>query len=447
MTYSKKVKEQLEKRKIKLGNEVSMKVDDSVYEGILLDTPEKDSDVLILKLKNGYNVGLNYNDSLNLISKDFSFSNKKELSVDENENQSLDYDVSILTFGGTISSKVEYKTGAVYPSISNEEFKQQFPEIKNFGEINFRNVFSLLSEDINISHWKEMGKEIFNELKKNKGVVATHGTDTMSYSSSAVSFMIQNPIKPVVFTGSQRSSDRGSSDNKENLLNSIFYSQRGVRGVYVCMHKNSEDGEGVLIRGVNARKMHSSKRNAFKSINSNPVASIDYKSKKIDYFSKINQREEGEMKLINNFNENVALIYVHPGIKPSFISKLSEYDGVVLMGTGLGHVPTNPLKDDLANPIFEEVKQLINSNIPVVMAPQTIHGRLNLNVYTSGRLLKEIGVIGHLCDWTPETAYVKLSWVLGQTKDMKKINDMMYTNYCGEYSERILYKEDYDEVE
>jgi glutamyl-tRNA(Gln) amidotransferase subunit D len=440
MSYSKKVKEQLEKRKIKLGNEISIVVEGSEYNGIILDNPDENSEILIIKLNSGYNVGLNYNDSIKFVSEGHSFSNSN-LKIEE---EVMDNDISILTFGGTISSKVEYKTGAVYPSISNKEFIEQFPELNNFGKVNFKNVFSLLSEDINISHWKEIASSIYDELKQEKSVVATHGTDTMSYSSSAVSFMIQNPIKPVVFTGSQRSSDRGSSDNKENLLNSVFYARNGIPGVYVCMHKNSNDGEGVIINGTNARKMHTSKRDAFKSINSQPVASIDYKTKKIDYVSQP-LKKQGEMKLIDKFNDNVAMVYIHPGIKPSFISKLSEYDGVVLMGTGLGHIPTNPYKNEKSISIFNEVEELINSNIPVVMSPQTINGRLNLNVYTSGRMLKEIGVIGHLCDWTPETAYVKLSWVLGQTKDMKKVTEMMYTNYCGEFSERLLL--DNEEVE
>jgi len=436
--YSKKLKEKLQKRKIKQGDEISIIVDNKEYKGILLDNPEN-NDILIIKLNSGYNVGFEYNDSIKLIS-------EGQLSIKKNESETTteDYNVAILTFGGTISSKVEYTTGAVYPSISNKEFLEQFPELNNYGKINFKKVFSLLSEDINVSHWKEMGKEIYAELKEDKPVVATHGTDTMSYSSSAVSFMIQNPTSPVVFTGSQRSSDRGSSDNKENILNSVFYATQGIPGVYVCMHKNSEDGKGIIINGNRARKMHTSKRDAFKSINSQPVAYIDYKSKTLDYVSQPKKNND-KMKLIDKFNENVAMIYVHPGIKPSLISKFNDYDGVVLMGTGLGHVPSNPFNDKLALPIFNEIKELIDSNIPVVMSSQTIYGRLNMNVYTVGRMLKEVGVIGHLCDWTPETAYVKLSWVLGQTNKMKEVTEMMHTNYCGEFSERIVF--DNEEVE
>ncbi len=440
MSYSKKIKEQLEKKQIKQGNEVSIVIEDKKYEGILLDNSnEEDSNILILKLKNGYNIGLEYNDSIKLIGKGYSF--KKEEKNDKIEN----YDISILTFGGTISSKVEYKTGAVYPSISNKEFIEQFPELNNFGKINFRNVFSILSEDVNIEHWKEMGREIYSELKQKKPVVATHGTDTMSYSTNAISFMIQNPVKPVVFTGSQRSSDRGSSDSKENLLNSVFYAQNGSPGIYVCMHKNSNDGEGIIINGTNARKMHTSKRDAFKSINSQPVAYVDYRTKTLDNIN-IPIKKGNEMSLIDKFNDNVAMVYVHPGIKPSLISKLSEYDGVVLIGTGLGHVPTNPYNNNKSLSIFNELKELTNSNVPIVMSSQTINGRLNLNVYTSGRMLKEIGVIGHLYDWTPETAFVKLSWVLGQTKDMNKINEMMHTNYCGEFSKRILFENEEEDV-
>jgi len=135
-------------------------------------------------------------------------------------------------------------------------------------------------------------------------------------------------------------------------------------------------------------------------------------------------------------NDNVALIYVHPNIKPDFISALDNYDGVVLIGTGLGHVPTNAFNDKHVLGIYKPIKELIDSGIPVAMASQTIYGRVCLRVYTNGRLLSDAGVIGDGADWTPETAYIKLCWVLGQTKKMEKVREMMMTNLVGEISER-----------
>ena len=164
--YSKKIIEQLQKRKVKIGNEISIVVESKEYKGVLLDNPELNSEILIIKLNSGYNIGLEFNDSIKFVSNGHSFSEKHEPEI-----RNKDYDISVLTFGGTISSKVEYTTGAVYPSISNKEFMEQFPELNNYGKINFKKIFSILSEDINVTHWKEMGKEIHAQLKENKPVL------------------------------------------------------------------------------------------------------------------------------------------------------------------------------------------------------------------------------------------------------------------------------------
>ncbi|MCX8206019.1 MAG: asparaginase domain-containing protein, partial [Candidatus Micrarchaeota archaeon] len=257
------------------------------------------------------------------------------------------------------------------------------------------------------------------------------GTDTMGYSAAAASFMIANPARPVVFTGAQRSSDRGSSDSRENFLNSLEYALNGRPGVFVCMHSTTDDGRGDVHLGTRVRKMHTSRRDAFKSINAKPVASVS--GGKIVYNWDYSPNR-GKMSLSANFSDSVALVWVHPGIKPKFISALSGYDGVVLAGTGLGHVPSNPFGDKDAVPIIREVGELVKSGVIVAVAPQTIYGRINLNVYTAGRMLNEAGGIGHLCDWLPETAFVKLSWALGQTKDAKRVREIMLTNYAGEIS-------------
>jgi glutamyl-tRNA(Gln) amidotransferase subunit D len=190
--------------------------------------------------------------------------------------------------------------------------------------------------------------------------------------------------------------------------------------------------------GTKVRKLHTSRRDAFQSVNASPYAKIWYQERKIEYLrNDYKKRGARSLKVDDKINPNVALIHIYPGIKPEFIENLSKYfEGVVLAGTGLGHVPTNPSQEKLARSILPAIKNLINSGIPVVMAPQTIFGRLNLNVYSAGRLLNEAGVIGNGCDWLPETAFVKLAWVLGHTKDMKKVKEMMLTNYAGEISKR-----------
>ncbi len=441
MAYSQRILDYLSANNISIGDRVRLEVNGHVYEGLLLENPNS-PDVLALKLDNGYNVGLKFNETLKLVSKSASSKPSNTPSA-PNSNAS----VQVLMYGGTIASKVEYKTGAVHPSLTPEEFEEMFPDLNRWGPVGFKNVRNILSEDMSPAHWRLLSEEVYYSLKEDKSVVVTHGTDTMSYSSAALSFALQGLTKPVVLTGAQRSSDRGSSDNLENFMNALFFASKGIPGVYVVMHKTSNDGLGSVHLGTRVRKMHTSRRDAFKSINVPPIADIDYRRELLKYhwqpkFNSTNPSDNSSnsnLRLINTFNENVGLIYIYPGIQPKFIEKLRDFDGIVLAGTGLGHVSTNPFNDDLSLPIINEIKQLIESDIPVVMAPQTIHGRINLEVYTAGRLLKSIGVIGHLCDWTPETAYVKLSWVLGQTKNPAKVRELMLTPIAGECSDRTIY--------
>ena len=183
-----------------------------------------------------------------------------------------------------------------------------------------------------------------------------------------------------------------------------------------------------------------SRRDAFRSIDSKPFACVDFNGKKIEYL-RDDYRKRGRGRVVpdTKINDNVALLYAYPGIKPSVIKSVGrDHDGLVIAGTGLGHVPTNPFGDRHAKSILPEIESLIKSGVPVAVAPQTIYGRLNMNVYTAGRMLKESGVIGDGCDWTPECALVKMMFVLGHTKTMEKIKKMMLTNYAGEISERSL---------
>ncbi|HNT60817.1 MAG TPA: type I asparaginase, partial [Candidatus Bilamarchaeaceae archaeon] len=263
-----------------------------------------------------------------------------------------------------------------------------------------------------------------------------HNYWMMSVKSAALSFMLRNLPVPVVLVGAQRSSDRPSTDGRINVLNACFAAARGpIAEVGVCMHAGTDDDFCHLHRGTRVRKMHTTRRDAFHSINSPPLARVDYRNEIVEPYLQFRGRG-GKLRFDNRVSENVALVYTHPGVKPEFIDSLAGYDGVVVAGTGLGHVPANPFNAKYTRSIVPNLKALVDSGIPVAMASQCISGRVNMNVYTAGRVLQEAGVFGHLADWTPETAYVKMCWVLGHEKKMEKVREEMMRDIAGEITGR-----------
>lgn len=396
---------------------------------------------LVIKLDNGYNIGIKFEKGVKIKriakGKPIKFKPARIKIIKDPAKPT----VSILGCGGTIASRVEYRTGAVYPAFSPGDLLLSFPELKEIANIKGRKLFDLLSEDMTPSHWQIIAREVAKEIKKKvDGIILMHGTDTLHYTSAALSFMLQNLPIPVVLVGAQRSSDRGSSDNAMNLVSSVLTASKSdIAEVTVCMHGSMSDDFCFINPGTKVRKLHSSRRDAFQTVNALPYAKVWYSEKKIEYLREdFNRRGKGKLKLDDKINPNVEIVYIHPGIKPEFIENLAKfYDGIVIAGTGLGHVPTNPLNDKFTKSLIPSLKSLIDSGIPVVIAPQTIFGRLDLNVYTAGRLLNRIGVIGNNYDWLPEVAFVKLMWVLGHTKNLNKIKEMMLKNIVGEISERI----------
>lgn len=431
--YTKDILSLFKKKGIVIGDRISIESPKGKFEGILMPRPsfgKKDS--FVLKLDNGYNIGIDSKDAkIGLLEK---HKPKKE----EKEGKARQGEIALIGCGGTIASKIEYKTGAVFPSITARELRTAFPEIDEIASIHSKQLFSIPSEDMNAEHWMELAKEAEKEIKNGaKGVVVLHGTDTMSYTAAALSFMLQGLPAPIVLVGAQRSSDRPSSDNKLNLLNSVFSAKQDVGEVGVCMHASTNDDYCYLHRGVKVRKMHTSRRDAFRSVNALPLAMVDYKKKMFEPLSDFKKRSgKEEFRSSIKMNSNVALIYIHPNIKPEFIASLDKYDGVVLAATGLGHVPVNVSGEKNVKSILNPIKELVDSGIPVVMSPQTIYGRLCMKVYAPQRILLDAGVIGDDADWTPETAYVKLCWVLAQEKKMSRIKELMMKNIAGEITER-----------
>lgn len=437
--YSKKLEIFLKKNGISVGDRIEVKGKKGTFEGLLMPRSHGEEDALVVKLDNGYNIGIIFEGAeVKLLEK---AKEKKAMKKVKEEKG----DISILGCGGTIASKIEYKTGAVYPAITPEELRMTFPDIDKIAKIQSKSLFSLLSEDMNSEHWKILANAAADEIKDGaKGIVVMHGTDTMAYTSSALSFMLQGLPSPIILVGAQRSSDRPSSENEMNMMNAIYCAKRDIGEVGVCMHASMNDDYCYLHHGTKVRKMHTSRRDAFRSINSAPIAAVNYINDRFEALSEYKKRSpKGSLKVNTKLNDNVAMSYMHPSIKPKMIESLSDYDGVVLVGTGLGHAPTNPLNDKHAKSVLPAIKRLIDSGIPVVMSSQTISGRLCMRVYAAGRLLIDAGVIGDGADWLPETAYTKLCWVLGQTKDMKKVKELMMKNIAGEITERSLPTEEY----
>ena len=405
------------------------------YEGFIL--PQSNEEMIVLKLENGYNIGLS--------RAGVSIEELGEIEVLKSspEPDQQTGEIAILSMGGTVCSRVEYKTGAVFPSTNPADLLRNLPELERITSFHTRSLFAMLSEDMSPQHWSIAAEAVKNEIEKGvRGVVILHGTDTMHYSSAALSYMLRDTPVPVVLVGAQRSPDRPSTDARLNILNAAYLAKEGpIAQVGVCMHATTSDNYAYFHSGTKVRKMHTSSRAAFKSINTVPLAKVDFSKELIEPAETYKKRDAQKLKFDNRINDNVALVYAYPGMKPKVLDSLADYDGVVLVGTGLGHVSTDPFKVPHVQSVLPEIKALSDSGIPIVMSSQCIHGRINLNVYTAGRLLQDAGVIGSDADWTPEAAYTKLCWVLGHQKEMKKIAEEMMTPVAGEISSRSIVNE------
>ena len=313
------------------------------------------------------------------------------------------------------------------------------PELAKVANLKARKVEGLMSEDMNHEDWQLIAREVSRELNKDvAGVVVTQGTDTLHFSTAALSFFLKNLNKPVVFTASQRSIDRGSSDAFMNLCCSVNAAAKSnIAEVMTCLHGTPNDDYCLLIRGTKVRKMHSSRRDAFRPINELPLAKV-YENGKIEYTNK-NHRKKNSNKVIldSNFEERVALIQIYPGINPEIIDFYLDrnYKGIVLVGTALGHVPTVKPKYSF----MPKLKKAVEKKIPIIIASQTLYGRVHPYVYTNLRKLSiELNSI-FVEDMLPEVAYVKLGWALGKTRKPDEVKKLMLQNFAGELTDRSLY--------
>lgn len=420
----------------KPGDIVEVVAKDGVYEGTLMPGAKG---FCIIKLSNGYNACIDEKKIVGIkVKKQHEQTPEQAMDVVETEGLPR---ISILHTGGTIASKVDYETGGVVARFTPEEILMMFPELGKIANIKSRLVSNMFSEDIRFAHYNVIAQEIAKEIAAGAdGIIITHGTDTLHYTSAALTFMLQGLRTPVILVGAQRSSDRGSTDAALNLIcAAMFIAQSDFAGVGVCMHETVSDDNCIILPGTKCRKMHSSRRDAFKPINSEPVARVDYSEKKICMLTQeYAQKGKSEIRIMP-FKENVkvGILPGHPNLFASEVLAYEGFDGLVLEGTGLGHFPINLIDNYTKenDKILKAIGEIVKMGTVVVMSTQTIYGETDMNVYSTGRKLLDTGVIGNYCDMTPETAFIKLAWLLSNyTKSQAR--DLFEKNMMGEISAR-----------
>jgi glutamyl-tRNA(Gln) amidotransferase subunit D len=421
----------------KPGDRVEIKTKEHSYEGVLMPRPKIfPGNAVILKLDSGYNIGI-LKGKIKKITVISKAREPKSAKISAKADKALPK-VTILSTGGTISSKVDYLTGGVKPAIEAEDFITNVPEVLTKANITAKPVMQIFSEDITTKDWQKLAKAVYAEIKKGAdGIVVTHGTDTMHFSAAAISFMVQNSPIPIIFVGSQRSVDRGSSDAFPNLFTAVAAAAKwnGAESV-ICMHSLSDDTTNVLMRGVKTRKMHTERRDAFRPINNLPLARIDYHGNMAEV-SEYKIRSNSKPVLNTKMDEKVAIIYTYPGIDPAIVKHYLKkgYHGLVIAGTGLGHTPTTG-----KNSFLPVLKECFRKKVPVIMSSQCFYGRTNPYVYEAARKLMLQGKLIYAEDMLPEVAYVKLMHVLGQTRNYEKVKELMLTNMVGEINPIISAK-------
>ncbi len=422
----------------KQGEQLEISTSTQVFKGVFI---KEEKDFVVLKLSNGYNIGVAKRNIKEQKSLDHAKAGKEE---DKKENKETTNpklpNISILHTGGTIASKVDYSTGAVIAQFTESEILGLFPELKSMANIHSRLIRNMQSEMIRFAHYNLLAKAIEEEAKKGvDGIILTHGTDTLHYTSAALAFALEDIGIPVILVGSQRSSDRGSSDSALNLLAAAhFITHSEFSGVAICMHENNDDDSCIILPPCKTRKMHSSRRDAFRPINANPIARISVEKKKIDFITNYEKKDKKKKVTLKLFNEKLKIGLVKPHVQmfASEIRAYKDFDGLVIELLGIGHVPS--MKVDEFTEENEHVLKAVTElakKMPVVVAPQTIYGRINMNVYTPGRQLLDAGVIGNYTDMTPETAFIKLAWLLSNHKK-EEIKELFEKNLRGEISER-----------
>lgn len=421
---------------LKVGDRVSVKKGDQTVEGILLPRSElEDEDHITIKLDNGYNIGIKGGD-VQLIREEEPLEVFPEVELQKSEDLP---EISIIATGGTIASRVDYKTGGVHMLMEPKEIFFTTPELAEI--ISLKKVlspFRVGSESMSFKEYPIIAELAAKELNQGAtGILITHGTDTLHYTSAMLSFMLQNLGNPVCLVGAQRSPDRGSFDGSLNVICAgITAGYSDIGEVVIVMHGESSDSFCFVLRGTKVRKMHTTRRDTFQPINEKPLAKV-WPSGDIEYMNTYKQKYKTNVYADTALEEKVALLKAYPNCNPEILDFLVDknYKGVLFEATALGHLPTDTVHEEYS--WLSTIKRAREHGVHIAFASQCLYGRVNPYVYTNGRLMFDLGVI-YLEDMLPEVGYLKLAWVLGHTQNDEEVRKMMLHNYAGEITMRSL---------
>jgi glutamyl-tRNA(Gln) amidotransferase subunit D len=402
----------------------------SVFEGVVLPRSGNFDDLhIVLKLKTGYNVGVHVDRVESMEELGYKEAHYKIPEKEFPVSPDLP-SVTLLGTGGTIASRLDYRTGAVIPAFTPGELYGAVPELADICNLTTKKIFGVFSENMSWPQYKELAENIGREIESGAdGIVIGHGTDTMGHTAAVLSFMVQNSPVPIVIVGSQRSSDRPSSDAALNLIHAVRTAAYGeIAEVQICMFGPTSDRYGLLHRGTRCRKMHSSYRSTFRTVGDIPLSIVsrdDFTILNDDYRKRDPSRK---IRIDTAYDDRVTILYYYPGMKPDLVDALVEkgYKGIVIAGTGLGHVNS---------PLYPALERAVAAGVHVVMTVQTLWGFAQMYVYETGRDLMDIGVVP-LDNMLPETALMKLGWVLGHTDDHELVMRMMRKVVSHEMTER-----------
>jgi len=391
----------------------------SVFEGVILPRSETSDDLhVVLKLRNGYNVGVHVDRVATIREVGYKEAVYKIPEKAFPERPTLPK-VTLLGTGGTIASRLDYRTGAVIPAFTPGELYGAVPELADICNLTTKKLFGVFSENMSWTEYATLARAVGEEIEGGAdGIVIGHGTDTMGHTAAVLSFMVQSSPVPVVLVGSQRSSDRPSSDAALNLIHAVRAAALGdLAEVMICMFGPTSDSYGLLHRGTRCRKMHSSYRSTFRTIGDIPLALVSRDEIRI-LSSDYRPRDRDRRVVVDPvYDDRVTILYYYPSMKPDLVDALVEkgYRGIVIAGTGLGHVN---------KPLYPALKRAVGAGVHVVMTVQTLWGFAQMYVYDTGRDLLDLGVVP-LDNMLPETALMKLGWVLGHTDDHDEVLRMM----------------------
>jgi glutamyl-tRNA(Gln) amidotransferase subunit D len=428
--YKGKALELLQQADCSVGDILKITSKGKTYEGILIPRFGEGT-AIIIKMKSGYNIGIEATADVKV--EKIGKGTKPTFAAPPlpKQNPALPH-VVIMSTGGTIASRVDYRTGAVRSAMSASDLYGVVPELADVARVDTEIVFSIYSENLTPQNWTELAQTVAKRIEQGvDGIVIAHGTDTMAYTSAAMSFALQNLPIPVILVGAQRSSDRPSSDAATNLIGAVKAAgEAPFAEVGLAMHETVSDTAIAIHNGTKVRKCHTSRRDTFKSINGFPIAKVQNLQITMiaDTYPKRDPKRQVVVK--PNFSDKVALVKFYPGLDPAVIDFYVDrgFKGILLEGSGLGHV---------SKFCFDAVKRAKAKGVVVALASQCIWGRVDMNVYDTGRDLLSFGVVP-LDDMFPETGLVKLMWALGQTDNPKEAITLLQTNIAGEYSPRTI---------